>query len=175
MYSRVKLFGHPIHPMVVACPIAFYTATLVAYALYQFGGQNAFWYDVGIAANLAGVVMAVVAALPGFIDWAMGIPSDTEAKTVGLRHMLLNVVALVLFIVTYVLTYDNWHATTRPGAGLPLVLALVGVLLTVAAGAHGWTLIQTHHVGVAGGDESETARASATPGRAGSRPAGTAR
>ncbi len=158
MYSRVKLFGHPIHPMVVAYPIAFYTATLVAYALYQFGGRSAFWYDVGIAANLAGVVKAVVAALPGFIDWAMGIPGDTEAKTVGLRHMLLNVGALVLFIVDYVLTYANWHAASRPGAGLPLVLALVGVLLTVAAGAHGWTLIQTHHVGVEGaGAEPDSA------------------
>ena len=140
-----------------------------------FGGGSAFWYDVGIAANLAGVVMAVVAALPGFIDWAMGIPGDTEAKTVGLRHMLLNVVALVLFIVTYVLTYANWHAPSRPGAGLPLVLALVGVLLTVAAGAHGWTLIQTHHVGVAGGAAPGPAGASATPERPGSRPAGTAR
>jgi uncharacterized membrane protein len=137
--------------MVVAYPIAFYTATLVAYLIYQFGGQTSFWYDVAIAANLAGVVMAVVAALPGFIDWAMGIPGNTEAKNVGLRHMLLNVAALVVFIVNYILTYDNWHATTKPGAGLPIILALIGVLLTVAAGAHGWMLIQSHHVGV--GDE----------------------
>src|SRR5438067_13675673 len=91
MYSRVKIAGHPVHPMAVAYPIAFYTATLVAYLIYQFGGQSGFWYDVGIAANLAGVVMAVVAALPGFIDWATGIPGDTEAKNVGLRHMLLKV------------------------------------------------------------------------------------
>jgi uncharacterized membrane protein len=25
MYSRVKVFGHPVHPMIVAYPIAFYT------------------------------------------------------------------------------------------------------------------------------------------------------
>ncbi|HEU5330900.1 MAG: DUF2231 domain-containing protein [Thermomicrobiales bacterium] len=154
MYSKVKLFGHPIHPMLVAYPIAFYTATLVAYLIYQFGGQPQFWFRVAIAANIAGVVMAVLAALPGFIDWAMGIPGDTEAKQVGLRHMLLNVVALVLFIVLAVLNTGKWDATT-PGALAGIVLALVGVLLTIAAGAHGWTLIQTHHVGVEPGTTPE--------------------
>ncbi|MGN6814130.1 MAG: DUF2231 domain-containing protein, partial [Thermomicrobiales bacterium] len=105
-------------------------------------------------ANIAGVVMADLAALPGFIDWAMGIPGDTEAKQVGLRHMLLNVVALVLFIVLAVLNTGKWDATT-PGALAGIVLALVGVLLTIAAGAHGWTLIQTHHVGVEPGTTPE--------------------
>ena len=55
------------------------------------------------------------------------------------------------------------------------MLALVGVLLTVAAGAHGWTLIQTHHVGVAGGAAPGPAGGSAAVERPGSRPAGTAR
>lgn len=167
MYSKVKLFGHPLHPMVVAYPIAFYTATLVAYLIYQFGGQQPFWYNVGIATNLAGVIMAVVAALPGFIDWAMGIPSDTEAKQVGLRHMLLNVVALVIFIVNYLLAYGKWNAPAPGGAGARIVLALIGVLLTVAAGAHGWTLIQTHHVGVEPGVEQAGRGARGEPGRVG--------
>src|SRR5215213_6579316 len=147
MHSKVKLFGHPIHPMLVAYPIAFYTATLVAYLIYQFGGQDQFWFRVAIVAAIAGVAMAVVAALPGFIDWAMGIPGETEAKNVGLRHMILNVVALVLFIVLAILNTGEWDATT-PSAAAGIILSLVGVLLTVSAGAHGWTLIQTHHVGI---------------------------
>ena len=159
MHSKVKLFGHPIHPMLVAYPIAFYTATLVAYLIYQFGGQEQFWFRVAIIATIAGVVMAVVAALPGFIDWAMGIPTGTEAKNVGLRHMLLNVVALVLFIVLAILNTNKWDATT-PSGWLGIILALIGVLLTVAAGAHGWTLIQTHHVGVS--EEAPAGSAAAT-------------
>jgi uncharacterized membrane protein len=163
MHSKVKLFGHPIHPMLVAYPIAFYTATLVTYLIYQFGGQDQFWFRVAIAATLAGVVMAVVAALPGFIDWAMGIPGETEAKTVGLRHMILNVVALVLFIILAVINTGKWDATT-PSAGLGIILALIGVLLTVAAGAHGWTLIQTHHVGVSEEVPAEQAAAKTPTG-----------
>ena len=34
MYSKAKLAGHPIHPMLVAFPIAFYTATVVTLIIY---------------------------------------------------------------------------------------------------------------------------------------------
>jgi uncharacterized membrane protein len=146
MYSKIKLFGHPIHPMLVAYPIAFYTATFVTYLVYLIGG-DVFWFRVGVAANIAGVVMAAVAAVPGFLDWATGIPADSPAKATGLRHMALNVVALLLFLIAAILTAGQATAAT-PDAGVPLVLALLGVLCTVGAGFFGWTLIQTHHVGV---------------------------
>jgi uncharacterized membrane protein len=40
MYSRLKIFGHPIHPMLVAYPIALYTSTLVAYLIYIVGHDD---------------------------------------------------------------------------------------------------------------------------------------
>lgn len=79
MYSKVKIFGHPVHPMLIAYPIAFYTSTLVAFLIYAANG-NGFWFKVAVAANVAGVIMAAVAALPGFIDWAVGIPSRSPAS-----------------------------------------------------------------------------------------------
>jgi uncharacterized membrane protein len=148
MYSKVKIFGHPIHPMLVAYPIAFYTATFVAYLIYQLGGQQQFWLRAGIAANVAGVVMAVLAALPGLLDWALGIPSQHPAKATGLRHMICNVAALILFIVALIVEAGKWSAT-QPSAVAPLILSLIGVILTIAAGFYGWTLIQDHHVGIA--------------------------
>jgi uncharacterized membrane protein len=158
MYSKIKLLGHPIHPMLVAFPIAFYTATLVTYLIYLVGG-DVFWFRVGVAANIAGVVMAAVAAIPGFLDWALGIPGDTPAKATGLRHMLLNVTALVLFLVAAILTGGQATAA-QPDATLPFILALVGVVCTLGAGFFGWMLIQTHHVGVEMTPE-EQARATA--------------
>lgn len=146
MYSKIKLFGHPIHPMLVAFPIAFYSATLVTYLVYLIGG-DVFWFRVGVAANIAGVVMAAVAAVPGFLDWALGIPGDAPAKATGLRHLLLNVTALVLFLVAAILTVGQATAA-RPDATLPFVLALVGLVCTLGAGFFGWMLIQTYHVGV---------------------------
>ncbi len=146
MYSKIKLMGHPLHPMLIAYPVALYTATLVCYLVYAVGGDP-FWFRVGYVANVAGVVMAIVTALPGFADWLLGIPTGTPAKQTGLYHMLANVGALLLFILSAVLNAGQWNATT-PGAWTGLVLALVGVGLTIVAGFFGWSLIQDHHVGV---------------------------
>lgn len=154
MYSKLKIFGHPIHPMIVAYPIAFYTSTLVAFLLYALTG-DAFWVRVAIAANVAGVVMAVVAAVPGFIDWLVGIPSGTAAKRTGLIHLSLNVSALVVFAISLFAYIGRWADPQEASATLGIVLSLVGVALTVAAGFQGWKLIQTHHVGVSLTPEQE--------------------
>ena len=146
MYSKIKLFGHPIHPMLVAYPIAMYTFTFVFLLVYVLQGDP-FWFRVALVLNVVGVLMALLTAIPGFLDWLIGIPGGTRAKSTGLTHMILNVTALVLFAVTALTNLGQWTATT-PDAGLSLILALIGVLVTVGAGFFGWTLIQNHHVGV---------------------------
>lgn len=154
MYSKVKIFGHPIHPMLIAYPIALYTATLVAFIIAAARGGDVFWFRVAVVANIAGVIMAAVAALPGFIDWALGIPAESPAKGHGLRHMLLNVTALVLFLINAIVHAGQWSSSQRD-TGWGIVLALVGVLCTVGAGFFGWTMIQDDHVGVALSPEQE--------------------
>jgi|SRR5947209_1190138 len=145
MYSKIKVLGHPVHPMLVAYPIALYTSTLVAYIVYA-ANKDPFFFKAAVAANLAGVVMAAVAALPGFVDWAVGIPSGTSAKSHGLTHMLLNVTALVLFIINALIHTGSWKNPSGEGSGI--ILALLGVVCTVGAGYFGWMMIQTDHVGV---------------------------
>jgi hypothetical protein len=61
--------------------------------------------------------------------------------------MLLNVIALVLFIINAAVYASQWYAG-HPDRGWGIALSLVGVLCTVGAGFFGWTLIQTDHVGV---------------------------
>jgi uncharacterized membrane protein len=145
MYSKIKIAGHPIHPMLVAYPVAFYTATLVCYIAY-YSNQNPFWFKVAVVANLAGAIMAAVAAIPGFIDWLF-IPSDSRAKKTGLFHMVCNVLALVCFGITALLECPKWEET-NPAVGIAILLTAIGFILTLAAGFLGWTLVQKHHVGV---------------------------
>ncbi|MGH3166850.1 MAG: DUF2231 domain-containing protein, partial [Trebonia sp.] len=96
MYSKIKVAGHPVHPMLVAFPVAFYTGTLVGFAVYAANG-HLFWLNLAIALSVVGVGGAVLAAGPGLADWAFGIPRDSAAKMVGLAHAGLNVTALGLF------------------------------------------------------------------------------
>jgi uncharacterized membrane protein len=145
MYSKVKIAGHPIHPMLVAYPVAFYTASLVCYVVYN-SNQNPFWFKVAVAANIAGAVMAAVAAIPGFIDWLF-IPSDSRAKKTGLFHMICNVLALVCFGITAFVECPKWNDSS-PTLGVAIPLTALGFVLTLAAGFLGWTLVQKHHVGV---------------------------
>lgn len=145
MYSKVKIAGHPVHPMLIAYPVAFYTATLVCYIAYS-SNQNSFWFKVAVVANIAGVVMAAVAAIPGFIDWLF-IPSDSRAKKTGLFHMLCNVFALIFYSISGFTECKKWDDPT-PTLGLAIPLTAIGFALTLAAGFLGWTLVQKHHVGV---------------------------
>ncbi len=146
MYSKVKIMGHSVHPMLVAFPVAFYTATLVAFIVYG-ASDNAFWYRFAAVCNWAGVITAVVAALPGFIDWSAGIPKGTRARSTGARHMVLNVLALAAFTISGILAIMRW-GTEAPAAGSHIVLAAIGMAFTLPAGFLGWALVQKHHVGV---------------------------
>lgn len=148
MYTKARIASHPIHPMFVAFPIAFYVATAVA-LIVHVASRDPFWYRAAFWANLAGVAMAVVAAVPGIIDLFTAVPRATKARATGIGHATLNLTALGLFVLSVLIIghglYGIEHA--MPDAA-PLVLSLLGLVATAVAGVFGWTLVQTHHVGV---------------------------
>lgn len=148
MYSKAKISGHPIHPALVAFPIAFYVATLVTLIAFA-GTHDAFWFHVACYTSLAGVVMGALAAVPGVID-LFSIPRDTKARQTAYTHALLNVVTLLLFIIVTMLTWRQWRDWPAVGldARVSLLLSVIGSLSLIGAGIFGWRLVQTHHVGV---------------------------
>lgn len=152
MYSKARIAGHPIHPMIVAFPIAFYTAT-VATLLAYIGTQEAFWYRVALISNVAGVITAVIAVLPGAID-LFSLPQHSRARSTGLKHAGFNLLATALFAVTAFIIYRGWtervmvDGTYRFDATIPLAMSVVAWVSMVIAGSLGWTLVQTYHVGI---------------------------
>ena len=145
MYSKAKIAGHPIHPKLVAFPIAFYTAALVCYIVYN-SNSDPFWFKVALLANVAGVATAALAAIPGFIDW-LNIPKDVPAKKTGTIHMICNVLALVCYGVAAWLNCPGWN-DPAPRLQMAIPLTAIGFILTAIAGFLGWILIGKHHVGV---------------------------
>jgi uncharacterized membrane protein len=146
MYSKFKIAGHPVHPMLVAFPVAFYTGALAGFAVYAADGHQ-FWLNLAIALSAAGAGGALLAALPGFVDLVFGIPRYSKAKQVGLAHGACNVVALGLFIAAAASYAGHWNGPPT-GATLGLALSAAGVAITLVAGALGWTLVQTYHIGI---------------------------
>lgn len=146
MYSKVKILGQAVHPMLVSFPIVFYTAAFVCFCLFQ-NSVNPFWYRVAFAANAAGVATAVLAALPGAIDFFFGIPKDTEARKRGWLHAALNVTALVLFAINLYLIWGTFNMAVSPNS-INAVITGIGFGLTVVAAYHGHALISKDHADV---------------------------
>lgn len=146
MYSKVKVLGRAVHPMLVSFPIVFYTGAFVCFCLFQ-GTENLFWYRVAYMTNLAGVCAAVIAALPGSIDLYSGVPKNTAAKKRGYIHAALNVTALILFSINLYLIWGTFNAAVSPNIINAMITGL-GFGLTVVAAYHGYTLVAKDKVGV---------------------------
>ncbi|HYN96868.1 MAG TPA: DUF2231 domain-containing protein [Pilimelia sp.] len=99
MESRLKLLGHPIHPMLVMFPLGlFVTAVIFDFVDVAGGprllGEVAYWNIV------AGLIGGVLAALAGLVDY-LAIPAGTRAKRVGAAHGLINGAVMALFLVAW--------------------------------------------------------------------------
>jgi uncharacterized membrane protein len=146
MSSKINIAGHPIHPMLIAYPVAGYTGALVGFCLYGAIGLQ-FWLNFAIAMNVVGVGGALLAALPGIADAVLGIPGGVPAKLVAIAHGGLNVVSLLLFGATLGYYAGNWNGPPI-SAVLGIVLSASGLVVTVSAGFLGWMLVQNYHMGV---------------------------
>jgi nitrite reductase/ring-hydroxylating ferredoxin subunit/uncharacterized membrane protein len=123
MRSAAHFRSHPIHPALIPFPFAFLLGSVLFDAVAWATNQATFWHT---AAHLAvvGLGTALLAAVPGVIDYFYSVPPKSSAKTRATRHALANVAAIVLFGVAWavrglhepptVLTF----ALTLPGAGL---------------------------------------------------------
>lgn len=146
MYSKAKVGGHPIHPKLVAFPITFYFLTVLGFIVYQVQ-PDVFWFKLAYFSNFAAVLTALVAAVPGFIDWAFGVPKETAARKDGLIHMVLNLITLGMFAINAYLIWGTWDAP-YVGTGTNIFLTAVGALIVGAASYYGWVMIAYHKVGV---------------------------
>src|SRR3954467_6503724 len=122
MESRVKLLGHPVHPMLIVLPLGLLSIGVVFDIVYLATNQTTFaevaFWDIG-----AGIVGGLLAAVFGLIDW-MGIPRGTRAKRLGLWHGAGDVVIVLLFVASWVLRAP--HPPYAPDF-TPFVLGLVAV------------------------------------------------
>jgi uncharacterized membrane protein len=150
MRSRATLRNHPIHPMLVVFPIALWSFSLLCDIIYHFGSHNLFWKGIAFFSILCGIVGALAAAIPGFIDY-LAI-RDPQAKRVAMIHMILNLIIVVLFIFNLGMRFS---APADPDQQLfATILSVVGVLLMAVSGWLGGSLVYIHHVGVETAGES---------------------
>ena len=157
MESRARLFGHPIHQMLIVFPLGL-LATGAIFDIIGLAAHDGEWHTVAFYMIAAGVIGGLCAALFGFIDY-LAIPDGTRAKHIGRLHGLGNLVVVILFAVSWYLRLP------RPPApqALALVCSFAGVILAVFTGWLGGELVDRLGVGVA--DDANLNASSSLSGR----------
>lgn len=142
MDSRAKLFGHPVHPMLVVFPLGLFT-TGVVFDIVFLLVDNPVMAIVSFWMITTGIVGGLLAAPFGLIDW-LAIPNGTRAKRIGLLHGLGNLVVMLLFIISWSMRVGD---AVDPG-GWAFVLALAGIGLALVTGWLGGELVGRLGIGV---------------------------
>jgi uncharacterized membrane protein len=142
MHSKARLFGHPIHQMLIVFPLGLLATSLVFDIVYQATG-NGRWADIAYVMIASGIIGGLVAAVFGLIDW-LAIPSGTRAKRIGALHGIGNVVVVALFAISWLIRRDH---PTAPDTGA-LILSIAGVAIALVTGWLGGELVDRLAVGV---------------------------
>jgi uncharacterized membrane protein len=135
--------GHPFHPFVVPLPIGAFVSSLIFDILTRTRADGlpylvdgAFWL-IGV-----GLIGALIAAVFGVID-LLGIPRGTRPFSVAVTHLILNVLAAVLFIAGYAWRAGD-HVEIEQTRWGQLALSAVAVAVLVSAVWLGQTLTYRH-------------------------------
>ena len=140
--SSANFFGHPIHPMLVLFPVAFFVATLGADVGYWYSGNPA-WVTAGLWLLGTGLVTAALAALAGLTDFI----GDARIRQLNdaWHHAIGNVIAVLIALFSFYWRYRNGAAGVIP-SGLVMSLIVVGILLFT--GWKGGEMVFRHRVAV---------------------------
>src|SRR5690625_2488094 len=141
MESKAKLFGHPVHQVLVVIPLGLFLTATIFDLIFLIAAVDplssaAYWMI------LAGVIGALVAAPFGAIDW-MALPEGTRAKRIGAHHGVGNVIVVLLFLLSWLMRPDTGQA-----AALAYVLSFAGAGLVLLTGWLGGELVDRLGVGV---------------------------
>ena len=154
MSSPASIRRHPIHPMLIVFPIALWIFSLVCDIAYHVGSHNVFWKGMAFYTMAGGLVGALLAAIPGFIDY-LSITSR-RTKKVATMHMVLNLIVVALFIFNLGIRYN----ASPEGELFGVMLSVIAIAVMSVSGWLGGTLVYEHQMGVApaSGREKEEER-----------------
>jgi uncharacterized membrane protein len=143
--STASIAGHPLHPMLIPFPIAFFVATFVC-DLAFWGSGNTSWVDATLWLLGIGLIIAGLATVAGLTD----LLGEEKIRTLGTAwwHAGGNIIVVLI-------EFANWivRDTEGPSAVLPtgVILSAVVVALLLFTGWMGWEMVYRHRVGVADG------------------------
>jgi len=140
-----KPLRHPLHPFLVHFPIGLFILSLLL-DLVSLGFpsvpnlvRDAFY------AMLIGIIGALVAAVPGFVDYT-DIRNDHPGKRTATAHLTLNLIVVGLYGINLGIRSSTLNALRTPAG--PVILSLVGIALLSVSGYLGGRLVYDEGINV---------------------------
>lgn len=138
--STAKIFGHPIHPMLVPFPIAFWIGALITDIIYS-RTADVQWTNFSQWLLFGGLVFGALAAVAGITDYFGDRRVRSHAAS---AHGGINIVVFIIQIFnSFVHARDGWTSVVPTG----LTLSIIAVLLLAVSGWLGGTLVYKQGVG----------------------------
>jgi uncharacterized membrane protein len=140
--STAQIAKHPIHPMLVPVPIVCFVGALLTDIAY-WATAEMMWADFSAWLLVVGVIVGVLAAIAGFVDFVGN--RFIRTLTTAWLHLFGNLLVLVLsFFNALIHTRDAWTSVVPTG----LILSVIVVLILPVTGWLGWTMVYRHGMGV---------------------------
>lgn len=147
--TLVALARHPLHPMLVTFPIAFFMGALPADLAFWYTG-DAFWARVSLWLLGAGSVMGLAAGIAGTVE--LLFVSGIRRRPASWNHFVVAVMLLSVQFINWLLRVGQSEEAVIP---MGIYLSGLGAMLVAAAGWMGGNLVFEHQIAIGGEDEAQ--------------------
>ncbi|MFQ5779328.1 MAG: DUF2231 domain-containing protein [Nitrospiria bacterium] len=147
MKSRFQIFGHPIHAMLVAYPIALYLIALVCDLIYLWRGDP-FWYRMAFWSILFGLIGNLAAGASGILDLVALRKEVPAATRPAMIHLFVGSLLVVIYLSS--LALRDWGVVHdgAPVVFLPIILNFIGSGFVGLQGWYGGELVYRYGIGI---------------------------
>jgi len=146
MRTPASIARHPIHPMLVPIPIGLWIFSLVCDLTFLLGSGASLWYTLAFYTMIGGLIGAVLAAIPGFVDM---LSLTGPRKRIALAHMTLNLTIVALYAVNIGMRINGPENFTAS-----VILSGIAIALLAVSGWLGGHMVYVYRVAVDVGDET---------------------
>jgi uncharacterized membrane protein len=127
--------------MLIVFPVGLWIFSMICDLFYLGGGSPEVWSGMALYTMIGGFIGALMAAVPGFIDFLA--LREARVRKIAITHMSINLVLVVLYAV------NIWLRVSDPAdLGLPIVMSVVSVLMLAVSGWLGGEMVHVHQIGV---------------------------
>ncbi|MGV3743527.1 MAG: DUF2231 domain-containing protein [Burkholderiaceae bacterium] len=141
MRTPASIAGHPLHPMLITIPVGLFVFSLICDLISLRSATPETWITVAQYTMAGGFIGALIAAVPGIIDFLS--LEESRVRKIAILHMALNLVAVTLYAV------NLWMRIYQGNnQGLPLILSLIAAGILGISGWLGAEMVHKHGIGV---------------------------